>query len=286
MRPAASFSITSGEFWGDFAGGPEGPIELQLPSRSTPTRLETVADGDPAKFKVTVLDDKSTAVAIYRGKAQVTTGEQVVAVKAHEYVVIDTSGTASQPKRLLEAPDAVEPRPGERHSYREFPPAVAFAWRAVRGAEEYRITIAKDENFRHVDLDERTNQTSYSIGNLTKGKYWWTVTSIRGGVDGNPSQPRTFTMIEDRVAPVLRVTRAEARTHEAKLVLEGVSEPGARVFVGGAPATVQDDGRFSFVTPLQPGVNLVVVEAVDAVGNAAYRSQEVHRVLDGGKSAP
>jgi hypothetical protein len=283
QRPATSFSVVSGEMWGSFSGGTEAPIEVDLPSSGIATRVETHT---PSQFKVTVLNDKRSAIAIYDGSARVNTGGKTVALRENEYVVVDSSGVPSTPKRLLAAPAPLHPRRSERRTYREFPPNIVFQWRPVERADEYRLVIARDPGFRQVVVDERLSEPSYSIGSLAHGEYWWTVSSIDAGVDGPPSAPTNLSMVEDRRPPELSVTRADARSSDDALVLEGRSEPGARVFVAGTPAVVQDDGRFRSVTPLKPGINLVVVEAVDEAGNTAYRSQEVLRVQEGGQSVP
>jgi hypothetical protein len=59
-------------------------------------------------------------------------------------------------------------------------------------------------------------------------------------------------------------------------VLTGSTEPGMKVLVGGLPAAVDPDGRFAYRVGLKPGVNVVVVESMDEVGNVAYRSRTVN----------
>jgi hypothetical protein len=47
------------------------------------------------------------------------------------------------------------------------------------------------------------------------------------------------------------------------------------VYVQGEVVATDPDGSFATVVALPPGASLVVVEAADAVGNVAYRSQIV-----------
>jgi hypothetical protein len=78
------------------------------------------------------------------------------------------------------------------------------------------------------------------------------------------------------------VTAPDARTERDVVVIEGVTEPGVELFVAGDRVPVRPDGSFAATTALRPGVNLLVVEAVDTVGNAAYRSIEIRRMPAGG----
>jgi hypothetical protein len=57
--------------------------------------------------------------------------------------------------------------------------------------------------------------------------------------------------------------------------LEGKTEPGVRVFIGGVRVETSHTGKFTYPLILQPGMNVIVVEAFDVVNNAAYRSKRV-----------
>jgi bacillopeptidase F len=75
----------------------------------------------------------------------------------------------------------------------------------------------------------------------------------------------------DEDAPPLTVTAPVdgSRTNQTALRITGTTEPGATVHAGGVQAYVNAQGRFDFVVPLDPGLNVFSVRAVDASGNIA-----------------
>ena len=65
-------------------------------------------------------------------------------------------------------------------------------------------------------------------------------------------------------------------TKENRFRLAGRTEPGARVLVGGERVPTNEAGEFEYDLQLRPGINLVVVQAVDPAGNVSFRSQMVN----------
>jgi hypothetical protein len=234
-------------------------------------------------FKVAVREDKTAAIAVYKGVAKIDAGGRMLSIKANQYVLIDTSGVATAVMTLPDPPQVEEPSERMRRVYRDFPPSISFRWRAARDPEGYRVLIARDPKLMETIVDEVVERTSFKTGGLVAGKYYWGVTAMTRGVDGAPSTARTLEMVEDRVPPALEVVFGEPSTRLDSVALSGKAEPGARVFVGGVPAEMDDDGAFHATAVLTLGANLVVVEAVDAAGNTAYRSQEIRRIGGGGQ---
>ena len=58
--------------------------------------------------------------------------------------------------------------------------------------------------------------------------------------------------------------------------MRGSTEPETRVFVSGVPAKINERGEFAHNLELEHGPNVIVVEAVDKVGNVAYLSQIIN----------
>jgi hypothetical protein len=277
--PSASFTVVAGEMWGSFRGN-ASPVQLDVPSANSTTRVE-MAGGRPAQFKVTVRDDRTSTISVLRGSMNLRNASGVLAVGEDQYVVVDAAGGVSDPKELLSPPDPLEPADADKRVYRQFPPKLTFKWRATK-ADEYRIVIARDGEMREIVLEERVSGTTYAVGGLTAGDYWWTVSSVRKGADGPPSPRRHLTIVEDQQPPALQVSFPEARTARQSVSIAGMVDSDAQVFVAGRRAVVRPDGSFSVTAELRPGVNLIVVEAVDGVGNSAYRSREIRRVTEGG----
>jgi flagellar hook assembly protein FlgD len=75
----------------------------------------------------------------------------------------------------------------------------------------------------------------------------------------------------DTLPPVVQVANLPdgMQVNKANLTFEGITEPGAIIFVGGSsqPIRVDNSGRFSFSYKLNDGENAVELQAADAAGN-------------------
>ena len=98
-------------------------------------------------------------------------------------------------------------------------------------------------------------------------------------IEGFFSQIGSFQVIQDRTPPRLQVQFPPETIYQEHYTLNGRVSPGARVFIGGRRIKTSGNGKFSHTLKLDPGINIIVVEAFDFVNNVAYRSQRVNRKL-------
>ena len=83
-------------------------------------------------------------------------------------------------------------------------------------------------------------------------------------------------MTRDVEPPALRVVFPTLPVLDDRVLVEGTAESGAVVFIGDTEVRTAVSGEFAHEVSLERGVNVVVVEAVDAAGNVTYRSKLVH----------
>ena len=152
------------------------------------------------------------------------------------------------------------------------PPRVRFEWAPDEHAESYGIVLARDLDLRDVAYGGVVSEPAFSHGNLKPGIYFWQVTGRSGRVEGPPGPVRSFAIQRDSEPPVLHVSFPEHAVHSASLRIAGETEPGAEVFVGGSAVETHEDGSFAHELSLEPGVNVVVVSAIDPAGNRTYQS--------------
>lgn len=275
-RGGGSFMVGRGELWGTTpdADSPESEVSVNTPSATVKVRT---ADGSSrrADFKVSVGPDRSSIIAVYHGSASITTGAQTQEVSANHFVAVDSLGAQSTPSPLPDAPALVGPRDGARFLYRDPPPRFAFEWKSVAGADEYRLVVARDQAFQSVVLDRHLSSTSLDYGRLGMGDYVWRVSTIRNDVEGRPSEAIALHMVRDGAPPRLDVRFPEVVMTTDECTITGISDADSRVFVAGQPASVKPNGSFSCRIRLKRGLNVVVVEALDPTGNAAYSSKMV-----------
>jgi hypothetical protein len=136
--------------------------------------------------------------------------------------------------------------------------------------------IARDPDFDDVVYDERLLKNKFSLGNLKNGSYYWRVSAVKDRGDGMFSDAREVVVIRDIDPPELSIGDLPQTVYEDTFTVHGSTEQGADVFVGGTPVNISPTGSFEYELLLEHGLNVLVVEAVDSVGNVAYFSQLIN----------
>ncbi len=194
-------------------------------------------------------------------------------LRANQTVTVDPGLPPGDPGLLPAIPVPTAPPSGTVVPYRTVPPRIRLAWGAAVRADAYRLEIAREPRFHDlVDVEDALRANQFVHGNLASGVYYWRVSALAGHADGKPCPPQRLELVQDREAPALRVDFPEGPVEKGSLVLRGQAEPGAQVFIGNERISTDDSGRFEVPLNLEPGINIVVVEAMDAAGNATYRS--------------
>ncbi len=249
-------------------------LELSLPN--IVARLADTTSGAPAKFRVQVRKDHSATVSVLDGRLNLESHSGVVSIGPRQFSRVTPEGDVSPPRALPSAPAECVPAAGSAFAHLDTPPRVTFAWKAVAGATQYRLRAARDADFRDVVLDETVPADTLTWGRAKPDRYWWQVSALVDDVEGMPTAPRTLVVRRDAAPPRLAVQSPPRIVHDPRVVLRGEADPRARVFVMGRRAELGGDGTFHIELELQPGANVVVVEAVDAAGLTSYWSQVVH----------
>jgi hypothetical protein len=111
---------------------------------------------------------------------------------------------------------------------------------------------------------------------LPPGHYFGQVAGLRDGVEVTTWRTSEFWVDRDTGPLSVEVVSPEAVVRENGFLLKGKTEPGAKVFVGGQSVPTTGNGEFEQRVPLNGSLNVVVIEAIDAVGNVAYQSHIVN----------
>jgi hypothetical protein len=278
FREKRSFFIaTDGEFQGKFFGSKEKPayVEITTPNGVARVRTRDVKEG-PAEFKVSVNPDKSSTFTVYNGTAYVEAQGTKVKLEENQRTIVEIDGIPEEPRDLPEPVLLALPPDSYRYYYRDLPPKIVFKWKARTGAHGYRFVLAGDPFFEDVLVDERVSDNSFALGNLKKGDYFWRVSTIESWSEGVYSETRKINVVRDKEPPSLVVQYPDDTVFGSKFVLEGTTEPGARIFVKGIPIGTSSSGSFRYAMNLQHGINVIVVEAVDEAGNVTYSSKMVN----------
>lgn len=245
---------------------------------ATPTAVAKAVPlrGKDAEFLVQINPDNSSTIAVTSGNATVSAQGRTVRVGPNQLTTIAPDSPPTVPVSMPRPPRPLEPGNDQIYYYRDLPPPVRFRWISQRGVDRYRLTIAQDTAFSAVVYDGQLEEAGFTHANLKDGDYFWRVTTLRNWGESAPSAAQHLRMVQDSIAPALDIQFPPAAVATATTLLQGSTEPGARVFIDGQAVATAADGRFSHEYALRRGANPIVVEAHDAAGNVALLSHIVN----------
>ena len=277
IRQKQSFLVmVDGELQGKLAGADEESVQIEITTPSAVARVKTERSEQPVDFSIRIHPDRSSTFTVYEGTAMVTAKGKQVRINPNTSTTV---GLNREPPRPAPLPDPVRlaaPVDAAVITYRERPPPVRFTWDALSGATGYRFVLARDRRFEGIVADETGEQIEFLQDNLGTGTYFWRVSAQGSTGEGRFSRIRMLRVVQDRRPPRLEVTFPPETIPQARCELNGRTEPGARVFVMGEEVRPDPRGRFSHMLKLDAGMNIIIVEAVDAAGNVTYRSRNVN----------
>ena len=281
LREKRSFMvIVDGEIHGTIADSGTESVHVQVATPSAVARVRTRQSADGrADFKITVNPDQSSTIAVFHGVAEVTGEGETIRIDANHSTTVNPGERPMSPERLPDPPVLASPSDSSLFYYRDLPPKVQFEWEVSADAVQYRFVLARDPRFKDILYEGKLPHPRFSHGNLKKGDYYWRVSTIKRKAEGNLSPTRRFRVIQDREAPNLRVVFPPEIMNRNDYLLTGEAEPGAQVYIGGRPVPTDKTGQFEYRLQLEHGINVIVVEAVDRVGNITYRSQLVNGIF-------
>ena len=274
-RPGASLVLLGGHVSGSVSGSEDDARPLDIVTVGGTTQIRGDEES-PAEFNVKVNDDESTTYAIYAGTARVTSAGETISVGPDEWVTVRPNEIPGLPVPIPSPPRPRSPDDGATLTHGVVAGEVDFSWSGDDVISGYRLVVARDPGFDDVVFDGELRRPHFAHGNLGAGRYFWRVSGFEDTAETPFGPTRSLEIVRDVVPPLLDVEiPAEVRNGEW-LILEGRTEPGAEVFVGDEVVPTAADGRFEHTLQLGPGLNHVVVEAVDAAGNSVFRSRYVN----------
>jgi hypothetical protein len=138
------------------------------------------------------------------------------------------------------------------------------------------VLISTDPEFENIVHDEILEESRFTHGNLSAGTYYWRVLGVKDGFAVTVNNTQVIHLTQSTDPPRLTVEFPKGVVEASFFDLKGRTEPGTRVLVGGGEAKTDARGYFMHRLNLDPGLNVIVVEAIDRMGNVAYKSQVVN----------
>ena len=268
--------MINGELSGTLTSEDDAPFHfgVSLPS-SDLTLVRRTAD-ENVEFLVTVNDDQSTTVNLHGGSAEIVGRDgKRTRIKESQSVTIDSTGTQVMVRNLPSAPRSRGPSNRATVTYRNVPETIEFTWDVTANADRYHLVVARDPDFLDRVVDDDVIGTSFRHGALGPGDYYWHVRSRAGWTQSQMSNVRRLRVVQDTAPPSLELESPPATVAAGQWRLLGKTDTGARLYVDNSPVP-HDNGRIDHPIDLKPGANLIVVKAMDEVGNFNYASISVN----------
>ncbi len=264
--------MIDGELSGTLSGATSSRVRFGVKLPNSDVTLQSRTPGADVEFLITVNDDQSTTVNVHEGTAQVVgTDGTLKTIGDQQSVTIDSSGSNLRVSELSQAPKPTGPSNNSAITYRNVPQQVQFTWNPVRNADRYHIVVARDPAFSDRVVDDDVVATTFTHGALGPGTYYWTVRSRVGYAQSKPSPVRRLLVAQDTVPPMLELDPPPDTIQAGAWRLHGRTDADATVFVDEVPVE-HDRGRIDYPFELRPGANVIVVKAIDGVGNLSYAS--------------
>lgn len=275
FTPARTNSIVmvAGTLDARFASPQGSPMNLEVALPNGVARFIAGDNETAVAFNVNVNPDLSSSVSVHSGTGVLTVGGRTSTVDARHGITISADGEVLERGGLPGRPRGLRPGNSAVFDYRDLPPEVAFRWQPVAGADRYRFRLSRDRDMNDIVIDERLGAPRFDYGGLGDGTYYWQISALTGFIEGPAADTRQLRLVRDAVPPALELELAQVLIDAA--VVRGRTDPGTLVYIQG-DAVALDGGRFEQRIDLDPGTNLIVVEAVDGAGNVAYDSQIIN----------
>lgn len=275
-QQGSALVMINGELSGKLTSEDDAPFAFGVTLPSSDLTLVRGADDDSVEFLVTVNDDRSTTVNLHGGSAEIVGRDgRRTKIGEDQSATIDASGTEITVRNLPAAPRSTGPVNETTVAYRNVPETVEFSWDAAENADRYHIVVARDPDFLDRVVDDDVIGTTFRHGALGPGTYYWHVRSRVGWTQSEMSDVRRLVVVQDTSPPALELEPLPETVAAGQWRLHGTTESDAQLFVDDTPVP-HDNGRIDHPIELKPGANIIVVKAMDEVGNLNYASISVN----------
>jgi len=239
------------------------------------TETATARAHQKAEFDVAFnAETKKTETEVHGGKAEVRAGGKTVTLNPLERLEVTKDRVIT--RKLPAAPRLVNPADSSVYLLQgPDAPVASLRWTKVENARRYRLQISRTPLFGDRLLDKGDiRSTRVEIPGLQKGTYYWRVAAVKKkGLESRFSESRKFRvegtrerLSSDREPPALSLDDFLPSGH--LVIINGTTEPGTTLTIGGQQIDVYDDGAFTAVIRMKKeGRNDLDIVAHDTAGN-------------------
>ncbi len=220
---------------------------------------------------VRVEEGSATATAVRTGDSRQLAERQEVTQSGDRF---------GETMPLSAAPELLEPADGISINI-DVTDRIRLRWRPLPGAVKYALQVTRGRLFAENVVDTLREETSATMA-LEEGQFRWRVAVVdsrgRQGVWSDPRRLRvesyqSLAIEPDQEPPSIEV---EVRMNGNFAVIQGRTEPGAKLTLNGRDIQTFADGTFSTTFVVTgTGARPLVFESVDLAGNSTIERRDV-----------
>ncbi|MEO1022542.1 MAG: hypothetical protein AAFW89_08355 [Bacteroidota bacterium] len=224
-------------------------------------------------------NDKAS-LSNYDGETVVSMDDVNVTLRKNEGTIVEEGKAPLPPVKLLPAPK-IAWASMDTVLYRE---DVILSWLPVTDATSYHVQYSTEANFDENVSDVNTTSNSVRIENLAEGRTFARVQAIdRLGLKGPYTKSVRIIRNTDSRSPALFVdetTRSIIFTSDNTAVINGTTEPDAKLTVNGFLVAVQPSGSFTWKVSNITREKSVTLKTTDGSGNSTEKTLRVIRLTE------
>jgi len=240
------------------------------------TRVASARSGEEGEIRVQYDKKKKSArFDSFDSTWNIRTQDREKSLGSGQTVEAFDDGQLSPVKDLPKAPRLLSPSDQKLFTFEDPSSAeLTLRWEPVPGVREYRLSVSQRSLFTDPLFQGNVQETSITVEGLGERSYYWKVEAVMPDGGYGPSSPvRRFKVTgqsvrddQDRTPPRLEVT--DFLLSGPMVIINGVTEPGATLWIDNEKVDVYEDGTFYAVIRLRKeGENVVEFLAQDAAGN-------------------
>jgi len=231
---------------------------------------------------------RNATISVFNGLVEVKNKQgEVKEIATREAILISYQGTFEEKLQIPYPPELLEPPNLKFFRFEQGTEiAIQLRWAKRESISLYHLQVSTDIDFNELLLDLEINGLAYTMTGLGKGNYFWRMASIgasSGDIRSEFSSKRSFlvsfldeTSSRDITPPAFQSLQIK-RVSPATILVEGMTEPGARLIIEDYDVSIKEDGSFSDIISLQTsGKSRVDVQLYDRAGNVYRRRVTLH----------
>jgi len=240
---------------------------------------------EAGEFRITHdRQDKTSVVDVFGGRVELKTPSRQATVQAGERVRATADGRLSAKESLPGVPRLLLPSDQRVFVFEEpGQEKITLSWETLSKAGAYRLMIADKPLFTETLYDAERKGDKAVIEGLAPASYFWKVAAIsKSGTPGPFSTARRFRVSSQRIRDRTdneppRLDVSEFVPIGQMVIINGDTEPDAKLWIDNNKVDVFEDGTFNAVVKLRrEGLNQLLIVAQDPAGNETSLTRKAY----------